>query len=244
MHLYSHAVAADLTDALISAALPEIGQGTHPKSRLRPRALARLISPCTRILSTEVEPRTVAELLLDRIPTVRAAILSDATAIYHADPAATSTAEVLACYPSLYAIAVYRLAHVIYTDVNRALARMLSTHAQRTTAIDIHPGAQIGDSLAIDHGVGIVIGETAVIGSHVTLYHGVTLGTKAFTDPSGNLLRGVRRHPTVCDGTLIYTGATVLGGDTVVGKNCTVGAHALVTSSIPDGTTVHPPRNK
>lgn len=244
MHLYSHTAAARLTDALIFAALPESGKGGSLNPRLGARALSRLFLPCVRTLGIDCDTHAVARLLLSRIPTVRAAVLDDAAAIYNSDPAATSITEVLACYPSLYAIAAYRLANILYTEVDRALARMISTHAQRATAIDIHPGAEIGASFSIDHGVGIVIGETAVVGSHVSLYHGVTLGAKAFTDRDGNLLRGVKRHPTVGDGTVIYTGATVLGGDTVVGKGCIIGAHALVTSSIPDGTTVHPQRGK
>ena len=172
------------------------------------------------------------------IPAVRALVQTDVQAAYDGDPAATSTDEVIFCYPGLFAITVYRLAHVLYTLNVPMLPRIMTEHAHSVTGIDIHPGASIGAHFFIDHGTGIVIGETTVIGDHVKVYQGVTLG--ALSTRGGQNLRGKRRHPTIEDNVTIYAGASILGGQTVIGKNSVIGSNAFITSSIDPGTTVTP----
>lgn len=171
-----------------------------------------------------------------RIPNVRAMCQTDVEAFFDGDPAAYSTDEIIFCYPGLFAVTVYRLAHVLYTLGVPMLPRMMTEHAHSITGIDINPGAAIGSYFFIDHGTGIVIGETTVIGDHVKLYQGVTLG--ALTTRGGQSLRGKKRHPTILDNVTIYAGASILGGDTVIGKDCVIGSNVFITHSIPDNTTV------
>ena len=172
----------------------------------------------------------------DQIPAVRALVQTDVQAAYDGDPAATSKDEVIFCYPGLFAITVYRLAHVLYLLDVPMIPRIMTEYAHGITGIDIHPGATIGDHFFIDHGTGIVIGETTVIGSHVKIYQGVTLG--GLTTRGGQSLRGKKRHPTIEDNVTIYAGASVLGGETVIGRDCVIGSNAFITASIPPCTTV------
>lgn len=173
---------------------------------------------------------------LKAIPQVRAVVQTDLQAAYDGDPAASSMAEIIFAYPGLYAITVYRLAHVLYSLNVPMLPRMMSEHAHSVTGIDIHPGATIGEYFFIDHGTGIVIGQTTVIGDNVKIYQGVTLG--ALSTRGGQSLRGKRRHPTIEDNVTIYAGASVLGGDTVIGYGCVIGSNAFITKSVPPCTTV------
>lgn len=170
------------------------------------------------------------------IPAVRAVCQTDVEAFYDGDPAAFSTDEIIFCYPGLFAITVYRLAHVLYALGVPMLPRMMTEHAHSVTGIDINPGATIGNYFFIDHGTGIVIGETTVIGDHVKIYQGVTLG--ALTTRGGQSLRGKKRHPTIRDNVTIYAGASILGGETVIGRDCVIGSNVFITHSIPDNTTV------
>ena len=170
------------------------------------------------------------------IPQVRALVQTDVQAAYDGDPAATSKDEVIFCYPGLFAITVYRLAHVLYTLKVPMLPRIMTEHAHSVTGIDIHPGAQIGEYFFIDHGTGIVIGETTIIGKHVKIYQGVTLG--GLTTRGGQSLRGQKRHPTIEDNVTIYAGASVLGGETVIGRDSVIGSNAFITKSIEKCTTV------
>lgn len=170
------------------------------------------------------------------IPNVRALCQTDVEAFYDGDPAAFSTDEIIFCYPGLFAVTVYRLAHVLYMLGVPMLPRMMTEHAHSVTGIDINPGATIGNYFFIDHGTGIVIGETTVIGDHVKLYQGVTLG--ALTTRGGQSLRGKRRHPTIEDNVTIYAGASILGGETVIGRDCVIGSNVFITHSIPANTTV------
>lgn len=172
----------------------------------------------------------------NEIPRVRAMVQTDLEAAYAGDPAATSMAEIIFAYPGLFAITVYRLAHVLYTLHVPMLPRMMTEHAHSVTGIDIHPGATIGKYFFIDHGTGIVIGETTVIGENVKIYQGVTLG--ALSTRGGQSLRGKRRHPTIEDNVTIYAGASVLGGDTVIGRESVIGSNAFITKSIAPNTTV------
>ena len=170
------------------------------------------------------------------IPAVRAICQTDVEAFYDGDPAAFSTDEIIFCYPGLFAVTVYRLAHVLYTLGVPMLPRIMTEHAHSVTGIDINPGATIGKYFFIDHGTGIVVGETTVIGDHVKIYQGVTLG--ALTTRGGQSLRGRKRHPTIEDNVTIYAGASILGGETVIGRDCVIGSNVFITHSIPPCTTV------
>ena len=170
------------------------------------------------------------------IPGVRSVIQTDVEAFYDGDPAAYSVDEIVFCYPGLYAITVYRLAHILYTLNVPMLPRIMAEHAHCITGIDINPGATIGKYFFIDHGTGIVVGETTVIGDHVKIYQGVTLG--ALTTRGGQSLRGKKRHPTIEDNVTIYAGASILGGGTVIGRDSVIGSNVFITHSIPACTTV------
>lgn len=170
------------------------------------------------------------------IPQVRAMVQSDLQASYDGDPAATAMEEIIYSYPGLFAITVYRLAHVLYTLNVPMIPRIMTEYAHSITGIDIHPGATIGKYFFIDHGTGIVVGETTVIGDNVKIYQGVTLG--ALSTRGGQDLRGKRRHPTIEDNVTIYAGASVLGGDTVIGRDSVIGSNAFITKSICPCTTV------
>lgn len=172
------------------------------------------------------------------LPEIRALLTSDLQSAYQGDPAATSFAEILLSYPGIQAIIYYRLAHSLYQQGVTFLARLISEIAHSKTGIDIHPGAQIGGSFFIDHGTGVVIGETAIIGERVRLYQAVTLGAKRFpADENGNLLKGHARHPIVEDDVVIYAGATVLGRVTI-GKGSTIGGNVWLTHSVEPGSNI------
>lgn len=172
----------------------------------------------------------------NEIPQVRAMVQTDLQASYDGDPAATAMEEIIYSYPGLFAITVYRLAHVLYTLNVPMIPRIMTEYAHSVTGIDIHPGATIGKYFFIDHGTGIVVGETTVIGDNVKIYQGVTLG--ALSTRGGQDLRGKRRHPTIEDNVTIYAGASVLGGDTVIGRDSVIGSNAFITKSICPCTTV------
>ena len=171
---------------------------------------------------------------LGLLPSIQARLQKDVEAAYDGDPAATNLEEIILSYPGVYAITVHRLAHEFHRMGLTLIARIMSEYAHSTTGIDIHPGARIGNSFFIDHGTGVVIGETCVIGDNVKIYQGVTLGALSFPkDDKGNLLRGHRRHPTIEDDVTIYAGATILGGDTVIGKGSVIGGNVWITESLP-----------
>lgn len=193
------------------------GQGEEPEAAMR-------------------HAQEVGLAFLREIPRVRAMLQTDLQAAFDGDPAAGSMAEILFAYPGMFAVFVYRLAHVLYTLEVPMLPRMMTEHAHSLTGIDIHPGATIGEYFFIDHGTGVVIGETTVIGNRVKLYQGVTLG--ALSTRGGQKLRGKRRHPTIADDVTIYAGASVLGGDTVIGQGSVIGSNVFITKSVPPCTTV------
>ena len=186
--------------------------------------------------NADKKAQEVCLAFFDEIPAIRALVQTDVQAAYDGDPAATSKDEVIFCYPGLYAITVYRLAHVLYDQGVPMIPRIMTEYAHGITGIDIHPGATVGDYFFIDHGTGIVIGETTVIGSHVKIYQGVTLG--GLTTRGGQSLRGKKRHPTIEDNVTIYAGASVLGGETVIGRDSVIGSNAFITKSVPPCTTV------
>ena len=183
-----------------------------------------------------------AKVIVDRfvrqLPQLRAKIKLDLRAAYEADPAATGIDEILLTYPGQYAITTYRMAHALQAEGSVIIPRMMTEIAHRRTGIDIHPGAEIGERFFVDHGTGVVIGETTLIGNGVRIYQGVTLG--ALTVPQGESRPepGKRRHPTLEDDVVIYANATILGGDTVIGKGAVVGGNAFITASVPPGSRV------
>jgi serine O-acetyltransferase len=181
---------------------------------------------------------TITREFAARLPEVRTLLDSDIQAAYEGDPAARSSDEVLVCYPGITAVIHHRLAHILHQLGAPLVARIISEIAHSATGIDIHPGAQIGESFFIDHGTGVVIGETAVIGRHVRLYQAVTLGAKRFQkDEDGILVKGNARHPIVEDDVVIYAGATILGRITI-GKGSTIGGNVWLTHSVPPGSNI------
>jgi len=188
-------------------------------------------------LTTIAVQKTLA--FLQRLPHVRKKLTGDVGAAYDGDPAAKSFDEIILCYPGLAAIAVYRVAHELYMLEIPLIPRIMAEFAHSKTGIDIHPGASIGDNFFIDHGTGVVIGETSVIGNAVRIYQGVTLGALSFKkDKDGRVMKGGKRHPTIDDNVVIYAGATILGGETVVGKNSIIGGNVWLLESVPPNTTI------
>lgn len=167
---------------------------------------------------------------MEQIPKIRAYLDTDIQAAFDGDPAARSKDEIILSYPGLYAISVYRIAHELFSIGVPMIPRIMTEHAHSLTGIDIHPGAQIGRYFFMDHGTGIVIGETTVIGEHVKIYQGVTLG--GLSTKGGQKLKGVKRHPTIGDNVTIYSGASIFGGSTVIGDNVVIGGNAFVTESV------------
>lgn len=181
----------------------------------------------------------LASNFLSELPKIRSLLRTDVEAAYEGDPAAQSFEEIILAYPSLEAIAVQRMAHVLYNFGIPLIPRMMTEWVHSKTGIDIHPGATIGSHFFIDHGTGVVIGETCEIGSHVKLYHGVTLGARSFQkDNAGNPIKGIKRHPNVEDYVVVYPGATILGGETVIGARSTIGANAFIMNSIDEDSLV------
>ena len=176
------------------------------------------------------------------IPKVREYIDTDVEAFFYGDPAAYNKNEIILSYPGLYAITVYRLAHVLQTMNVPLIPRIMTEYAHNRTGIDIHPGAEIGKYFFIDHGTGIVVGETTIIGEHVKVYQGVTIG--ALSTSEGQNLKGVKRHPTIEDNVTIYSGASILGGETVIGHDTTIGSNAFITSSVEANSRVSMSDNK
>ena len=173
---------------------------------------------------------------LNNIPELRSAIELDVQAAFDGDPAATDTDEIILSYPGLFAISVYRMAHELHLMSVPLIPRVMTEYAHSITGIDIHPGATIGRFFFIDHGTGVVVGETTIIGNNVKLYQGVTLG--ALSTREGQNLRGVKRHPTIEDDVTVYAGTSILGGNTVIGKGATIGSNVFLTRSVPAGTKV------
>lgn len=177
----------------------------------------------------------IAEQFIDGLPDIYKTLKNDISALNSGDPAANNEFEVIRTYPGFWAIAFYRMANKLLKLNTPLIPRILTEYAHSKTGIDIHPGAQIGDFLCIDHGTGIVIGETAIIGNHVKLYQGVTLGALSVS----KTLAGFKRHPTVEDHVVIYSNATILGGETIIGTNSVIGGNVWLTKSVPANSTVY-----
>ncbi len=181
----------------------------------------------------------LASMFAIELPSIRELLIEDVQAAYYGDPAAHTYAEIMLSYPGLQAITIHRIAHVLYLLDVPLLPRIMSEYAHTTTGIDIHPGAEIGSSFFIDHGTGVVIGETCEIGDRVKLYQGVTLGARSFPlDEDGNPIKDIKRHPTLEDDVVVYAGATILGGDVVIGKGAMIGSNVWLLESVPPGSTV------
>ena len=196
----------------------------------------KLTSQLKVIYGDKGKAEETATLFMEQIPTVQELLAKDVEAQLSGDPAASNKAEVILAYPGLYTIFVYRYAHILYELQVPLIPRIMSEYAHGQTGIDINPGATIGEYFFIDHGTGIVIGETAIIGNGVKIYQGVTIG--ALSTRKGQALSGMKRHPTIEDNVIIYANATILGGETVVGRNATVAGNTFVTESIPADSKV------
>ncbi len=186
----------------------------------------------------ESRGHSIALEMMAAIPAIRQTLTMDVRAAFEGDPAAKSHDEIIFSYPGLYAISVHRVAHQLFELGVPMLPRIMSEHAHSITGIDIHPGAAIGARFVIDHGTGVVIGETSQIGENVRIYQGVTLGALSLPKGAGEKLRGKKRHPTIENDVIIYSGATILGGETVIGARSVVGGNVWLTESIPPDTTV------
>ena len=210
----------------------------HPLHEQIYRALRLVCDAPAASCDCQTRAHAATETFLRRLPAVRQLLMTDVVAAYEGDPAAKSHDEVILAYPGLLAIISYRLAHELYALEIPLIDRMLSEHAHSLTGIDIHPGAKIQESFFIDHGTGVVIGETSEIGKHVRIYQGVTLGAKSFPlDANGQPVKGVLRHPVVEDDVVIYSGATILGRINI-GRGSTIGGNVWLTHSVPAGSVV------
>lgn len=195
---------------------------------------------CLKLTGDEERTEEIVVNFIAGVPEVARMLKKDVASAYDGDPAAKSHEEIMLAYPAFEAISIYRLAHTLYQMDVPVLPRMMTEHAHKITGIDIHPGATIGEHFFIDHGTGVVIGETTVIGNNVKLYQGVTLGAKSFeADENGNPVKGIKRHPNIGSNVVIYANATILGGDTTIGDNCVIGGNVWLTRSVEAGKTVY-----
>ena len=187
----------------------------------------------------EAAAEEICAAFAERLPEVKRLLLLDVEALYEGDPAAVSREEVMISYPGFRAITIFRIAHELYLLKAPLIPRIMTEYAHERTGIDIHPGATVGEYFFIDHGTGIVVGETTVIGDHVKLYQGVTLGAKSFElDENGNPVKNIKRHPDIGNHVVIYANATILGGDTVIGDHCVIGGNTWLTRSVAAGSVI------
>ena len=240
--LPSKAAVSSITEDLLHLLFPGFYDGDHLEGRELGPAITELLGGVEKALEKEMaksapkggggeSAQAKVRAFLSRVPAVRALLKTDVEAVLGGDPAARNVEEILLAYPGIEAIAVQRMAHELYLLGTPLLPRMMTEWAHSRTGIDIHPGANLGPSFFIDHGTGIVIGETTEIGREVRIYHDVTLGARSVSGAES--LRGRKRHPTIEDRVTIYPGATILGGETVVGRGSTVGGGVFLTKSVP-----------
>ena len=223
------------------AALFPLHVNTQAKSIKENLELAceNLISSIERLINDKNKAEEFTVDLLKKLPDIRKTLWTDITAAYQGDPAAKTPDEIILAYPAFTAISAYRIAHELYVMNVPLIPRIITEYAHRLTGIDIHPGATIGEYFFIDHGTGVVIGETSTIGHHVKIYQNVTIGAKSFAvHPDGTLVKGIKRHPDIGNNVIIYAGATILGGDTKIGDNCVIGGNVWLTHSVPSGRVV------
>ena len=187
----------------------------------------------------EAAAEEICAAFAERLPEVKRLLLLDVEALYKGDPAAVSREEVMISYPGFRAITIFRIAHELYLLKAPLIPRIMTEYAHERTGIDIHPGATVGEYFFIDHGTGIVVGETTTIGDHVKLYQGVTLGARSFElDENGNPVKNIKRHPDIGNHVVIYANATILGGDTVIGDHCVIGGNTWLTRSVAAGSVI------
>lgn len=187
-----------------------------------------------------VDASALAEEIIRKLPDIKNMLKKDITALYEGDPAAVCPEEIILSYPGFYAISIYRIAHEFYIRKIPLISRLMTEYAHEKTGIDIHAGAKIGEYFFIDHGTGIVIGETTTIGNHVKIYQGVTLGAKSFElDEHGKPIKGTKRHPDIGNNVIIYANATILGGNTVIGDGTVIGGNVWLTHSVEPGSVVY-----
>ena len=239
-----------LISALRRALYPEIFGAELTDRRFLATALSANLSEAAMLLhelicavipdADEDEAGRLVCAFIGSISDTAELLKTDVRAAYDGDPAARSEEEIMLAYPSFEAVSIYRLAHSLYELKVPLLPRMMTEYAHQLTGIDIHPGAKIGKWFFIDHGTGVVIGETCVIGERVKLYQGVTLGARSFElDDNGNPVKGIKRHPNIGNRVVIYAGATILGGETVIGDDCVIGGNVWITRSVPAGSFVY-----
>ncbi|MBO4783869.1 MAG: serine acetyltransferase [Lachnospiraceae bacterium] len=231
----------ELIGYIRSMLYPEIfgEMGYKSTEALNSEAHSALCDMLATVCEEDTNTRDLADKFFAKLPEIKALLDTDVQAAYEGDPAAKSTKEVMLAYPAFEAISIFRIAHELYEQKVPILPRMMTEYAHRTTGIDMHPGAKIGPYFFIDHGTGVVIGETTTIGERVKLYQGVTLGAKSFAvNPDGTLVKGIKRHPDIGNNVVIYAGATILGGSTSIGDNCVIGGNVWLTHSVDAGSTV------
>ncbi len=215
------------------------GEGACDRASLLSRAAEELDALLAETMPGE-DTASILTAFFAAIPEVKEMLESDVQAAYEGDPAARTTEEIMLSYPAFEAISIYRLAHVLYTLGVPLIPRIMTERAHKNTGIDIHPGAVIGPYFFIDHGTGVVIGETCRIGERVKLYQGVTLGAKSFElDENGNPVKGIKRHPDIGNGVIVYANATILGGNTVVGDRSIIGGNVWLVHSVPEDTKLY-----
>ncbi len=225
-------VVRERVERLRSSLRRQVYRGLHHKQQQRLGTAEMDCQECSQ------KAESVAERFIEYLPALREAALADVHAAFECDPAATGLDEILFCYPGTYAVSVYRIAHALLRLGAELIPRIMTEQAKQRTGIDIHPGAEIGNAFFIDHGTGVVIGQTARIGNRVRIYQGVTLG--ALTIPQGAVrpAPGARRHPTIEDDVVIYANSTILGGETVIGRGAVIGGNSWVTTSVPPGARI------
>lgn len=225
---------------LMSMLFPEFSRNRLSDERAVRDSLEKCKSELRTILDqnsecVQSERSGLEDMFFNKLPHIRKALIKDVEAIYAGDPAAKSKGEIIRTYPGFYAIAAHRIAHELLKLGVNLIPRIISEFAHRQTGIDIHPGAEIGDHFCIDHGTGVVIGETTKIGSNVKIYQGVTLGGLSVRKEDAK----IKRHPTIQDNVVIYSGATILGGDTVVGPGSIIGGNVWLTKSVPANSKIY-----
>jgi len=204
------------------------------------RQITAAFAFCSDCTDKRTDIEALASEIVAIIPKIKESLIKDVQAIYEGDPAARAPEEVILSYPGFYAISIYRIAHEFYLRKIPYIARLMTEFAHEKTGIDIHAGATIGEYFFIDHGTGIVIGETTTIGNNVRIYQGVTLGAKSFElDEKGNPIKGIKRHPDIGNNCIIYANATILGGNTKIGDGCVIGGNVWLTHSVPDGKVIY-----
>lgn len=237
------AIIKDIQYLMFPAYFNREGLDAIPKAELLSSLYDRIVTQIRLsfgFCGKEGNSEALAKAIVEKLPLIKEMLKKDVIALYEGDPAATCTNEVMLTYPGFYAISIYRIAHEFYTLGIPYIARFMTEYSHEKTGIDIHAGAKIGEYFFIDHGTGIVIGETTTIGNRVKIYQGVTLGAKSFElDSDGNPIKGTKRHPDIGDNVVIYANATILGGNTKIGDGCIIGGNVWLTRSVAAGEVVY-----